>query len=136
MTTQLVVIPEILHLQLNRFDFSNFYGPTKIDTPITCPQQIDLKNYLISNHKNPSTTYKLYGILVHVGTVMSGHYFAELNLKINQEIDEWICFNDGCVYRIQQPATQRPHSKKLVYQETPYILIYIRNDCIQSFFSS
>jgi hypothetical protein len=63
--TQLVKLPEILHIQLNRNDFFGFTGPQKLNNFIKCPQQLDLKKYLIHEHQNHSTIYQLYGILVH-----------------------------------------------------------------------
>jgi ubiquitin carboxyl-terminal hydrolase 7 len=82
MTSKLVTLPEILHIQLNIFDWFSHPEPTKLDTLIQCPQQIDLKNYLIYNHKNSETIYQLYGILIHSGTIDEGHYFAKLNIGI------------------------------------------------------
>jgi ubiquitin C-terminal hydrolase len=134
MTTTFVILPEILHIQLNRFDFFSTNGPQKkLEYLIKCPQQIDLKKYLISNYQNPETIYILSGILVHRGTAFSGHYFAELKIGISSNIQNWICFNYSSVYSISKPTIERPYSNHH-FQETPYILINIRKDCIQSLF--
>jgi ubiquitin C-terminal hydrolase len=133
MITQLVKLPEILHIQLNRFDFFGFAGVQKLNNFIKCPRQLDLKKYLIHEHQNPSTIYQLYGILVHSGTALSGHYVSELNLGINKNVQEWYLFNDGSVFKISIPSTEKTPSNS-EYGETPYLLIYIRQDCIQSLF--
>jgi ubiquitin C-terminal hydrolase len=89
-----------------------------------------LFNFWISKSFN---YLSFYGILVHSGTALLGHYVSELNLGINKNTQEWYLFNDESVYKIPIPSTEKTPSNN-EYDVTPYILIYIRQDCIKSLF--
>ncbi|KAJ3180125.1 hypothetical protein HDU85_004128 [Gaertneriomyces sp. JEL0708] len=80
-------LPPILVLQLKRFT-ATFFGTRKMDEYVEFGEEIDLSNYLAPEtlEKQPntsavdvsqrSTKYRVYGIVVHSGGLLSGHYVA------------------------------------------------------------
>jgi ubiquitin carboxyl-terminal hydrolase 7 len=124
----IIDFPEILHIQLNRFKNDVHFGrPIKIKKFIQCSQRL-LFSRLDSLYLSAMCDYQLYGILIHSGTPTGGHYFVHLNLQMNNIL---YSFNDSFVERIQKPQTEEKYS-----EETPYVLAYIRHDCISSLFNS
>ena len=64
-------LPKILLIALNRFEFDYKKGfKMKINTPICIPDKI----IKIGNLEN--LNYDLYGIIIHSGSAISGHYFS------------------------------------------------------------
>ncbi|CAD8179644.1 unnamed protein product [Paramecium octaurelia] len=78
----------ILHLQRIVFNLDTFLNE-KINTRLEFPINLDLQQYTIN--KDQCTSYKLVGVVVHVGTADVGHYFSYIDIK-NQ--DQWLEFND------------------------------------------
>lgn len=60
------------------------------------------------------TTYKLYGVVYHIGGMGSGHYTASV-----LHDGQWYCFNDDRVYTI---------SEQDVCNANAYLLFYARDD--------
>ncbi|KAL9613274.1 MAG: hypothetical protein Q9167_002183 [Letrouitia subvulpina] len=70
--------PQVLHLQLKRFDFDiNREATMKINDRYEFPEVFDAAPYLSeSADKSEPWIYKLHGVLVHSGDVNAGHYYA------------------------------------------------------------
>lgn len=93
--------PNVLHLQLKRFDYDFMYDAlVKINDRHEFPENIDLKPYLDkSNSKVMSEDweYELYAVLIHSGDISSGHYYA----MIKPDADSgWFRFDDDKVIRV------------------------------------
>jgi ubiquitin carboxyl-terminal hydrolase 7 len=82
----------VLQINLNRFGFTSDGMPLKIQSKCEFGPTLDLRQ-----HAGPDDIYHLHGILVHAGTLNSGHYFCYL--RPTQQ-DEWFKFNDEHVTRI------------------------------------
>ncbi|CEP19062.1 hypothetical protein [Parasitella parasitica] len=88
--------PPVLQIPLKRFE----YNMTK-DTRVKFPPEIDLQPYHISRgpqNSQKSLKYILHGVLVHSGSINSGHYFAFVRPTAE---DKRFQFNDDRV----TPAT-------------------------------
>lgn len=101
--------PEILVFHLKRFRqtqkglaFTSFYDLKKIDDFIPFPEELDLAQFMAPNRADykgehppyldwppegptiPSVPYKLYAIVVHLGTMIGGHYVAYVLVDPNR----------------------------------------------------
>ena len=112
-------LPKILMCALNRFEFDYKKGiKKKINTPVSIPDKISH----IGNIDN--IEYNLYGIIVHSGGAMGGHYYSLIK---NFEDEKWFKFDDRVVYEI----SNIDEFKKIVSgnennfnDSTAYILLY------------
>lgn len=70
--------PQVLHLQLKRFEFDiNREATMKINDRYEFPEAFDAAPYLSeSADRSEPWIYKLHGVLVHSGDVNAGHYYA------------------------------------------------------------
>ncbi|KAL9551745.1 hypothetical protein MBANPS3_004101 [Mucor bainieri] len=97
--------PPVLQIQLKRFDYDMHKDAmVKINDRHEFPAEIDLQPYHVSreeqsqSQQNSSLKYILHGVLVHSGSITSGHYFAFV--RPTKE-GQWFKFNDERV----TPAT-------------------------------
>ena len=116
-------LPKILLIALNRFEFDYKKGiKKKINTPISIPDKINK----IGNFEN--LNYDLYGIIIHSGSAMSGHYFSLL--KNFEKEKKWYKFDDRCVYEINDINEYKKiisGNEKNLNDSTAYILLYRNN---------
>lgn len=89
--------PNVLHLQLKRFDYDFMYDRmVKINDHFEFPEVINLQKYL--DHENPhfdeNWEYELFAVLIHAGDVNSGHYYAMIKPSTNSR---WYRFEDDIV---------------------------------------
>ena len=114
-------LPKILICALNRFEYDYKKGlKKKINTPLNIPDKITT----IGNINN--IEYNLYGIIVHSGGAMGGHYFSLIQ---NFESDEkkWYKFDDRTVYEIGNIDEFKKHisgNEGNMNDSTAYILLY------------
>ena len=117
-------LPKILLIALNRFEYDYNKGiKKKINTPITIPDKINK----IGNLDN--LNYDLYGIIIHSGGAMSGHYFSLLKNFENDK--KWYKFDDRCVYEINDINEYKKiisGNEKNLNDSTAYILLYRNNN--------
>ena len=93
MGIEFVELPSVLQLHLSRivYDF-NYDQMVKLYTRFEFPKEIDLTKYLAKDaDRSRSNVYELYGVLVHYGSVLAGHYYAFLRTSTSTE---WFLFND------------------------------------------
>lgn len=133
--------PKVLCLLLNRFE-SDMRGTRKINSKLEFKTEIDLKNYLAEGCDEPAE-YKLFGVLVHNGSTIGGHYYAFLDVE-----GEWYKFNDSLVspatenqavddnaggnYSAFSSAIMGSMIKEKAF--SAYVLIYIKKDAYNSVF--
>lgn len=87
-------LPEVLVVPISR----GALGITKDIRPVACPNQLEL-----STDKGDTMVYVLQALLCHSGSgVHGGHYYA---LCLHPETGDWLCYNDKCVTKVQDPAT-------------------------------
>jgi ubiquitin carboxyl-terminal hydrolase 7 len=75
----------------------------KINDSFEFFETIDLSKYM-KNGKDDDNSYTLHSVVVHQGSANSGHYYAFIRPKLE---DNWILFND---------ETVRPADKYEVYK--------------------
>jgi ubiquitin carboxyl-terminal hydrolase 8 len=86
--------PNILVIDIKRFDWSNKKNQQLIDFPI---DELDLTKYVIG-YKKDTYIYELYGICNHSGNVYGGHYTS----YVKNANDKWYHFNDTNVTEIKK----------------------------------
>lgn len=99
MGTEFTKFPSVLHLHLQRFQFNHETEQMqKINDKFEFPESIDLAPYLApkADHSR-SMIYDLYGVLVHLGNVHSGHYYAFLRTSTKPQ---WYKFDDNVVSKV------------------------------------
>ena len=160
--------PNILFIQLKRFQYdSKTLSFNKKNNRISFKEEIDLTNYINENNNNSKNKrskkakekelYTLYCILVHSGSVESGHYFCFVKdfqnncyIKFNDTsvslAEEREVFNDifgGEIieYVIKNTSKKKYEPKYEVIDnikeisKNAYILIYIKKNKINDLFN-
>ena len=108
-------LPNILVIHLKRFE----RGFSKVGDEVELSKEIDMARY-VDRHaeslsENRGTTYKLYGMVNHSGSLWGGHYTA-----IAREVNStrWYTFDDSRVSPTDVPAVSGQ----------PYLLFYVRSN--------
>jgi len=87
-------LPNILVINLKRFEFDyNTMLKSKLNNYFEFPFELDMKEYLIENHKEINTKYELTGITIHFGFSDYGHYYD----LIKSPEGKWYKFNDNTI---------------------------------------
>nr|KAG5695092.1 hypothetical protein BaRGS_015068 [Batillaria attramentaria] len=103
--------PNVLTLQLNRFDYHRMAG--KINRHIQFPEKLNIRPYMSQKQGEP-IYYYLYGVLIHSGFhCNSGHYYC----YVKAPSKTWYLMNDSMVQTV--PASR-------VFQAEAYLLFYSR----------
>ena len=101
-------LPEILIIDLKRFNNMIRKNQKNIDIPLT---NLDLSEFVCGYNKT-QFVYDLYGVCNHSGSVMGGHYTANV-LNAN---GKWYSFNDRSVQQIR--------NKNQIITNKAYCLFY------------
>ena len=107
------LLPQVLILQLKRFTY-DLTNNSKITTKVQIEEVLNLEKFVPNNHTNQSTKYNLVAVLVHIGTLASGHYTTFARHLDNHY---WYHFNDKHV---------RLASLNEVITSDAYVLVYER----------
>ncbi|XP_051285245.1 trichohyalin-like isoform X2 [Dicentrarchus labrax] len=95
--------PPILNLLLKRFDFDyRRMSHYKSDCCVDVPLELKTKNQ----------TYKLYGMVNHMGSLTGGHYTATI---LSNEDETWYECNDSYVGKVEQLFEKGTYKSKTVY---------------------
>tara|TARA_B100000902_G_scaffold389513_1_gene436790 strand:+ start:4198 stop:5226 length:1029 start_codon:yes stop_codon:yes gene_type:complete len=86
-------LPEILIIDLKRFDNNIKKINKRIDVPLT---NLDLSKYVIG-YNSDKYVYDLFGVSNHIGNAFSGHYTAFIKNANNK----WYEFNDQVITSIE-----------------------------------
>lgn len=110
-------LPPILTIQLKRFEHFNGQG-SKIDSHVQIPLVLSMEDYVTekSSMLGNGGTYQLFGIVVHIGSVNTGHYIAYV-----KKDGMWFKFDDSTVTRVTQED---------VLSVRAYLLFYCINEFI------
>jgi ubiquitin carboxyl-terminal hydrolase 47 len=119
--------PKNLILCLNRFEYDLTKGiKKKINTEFDFPEKIEEINGIKSN-------YFLYGIIVHSGSAMNGHYYSII--KNYEDDNKWYKFDDINVYEIEnfnELYDKIKGNENNQNDNTAYLLFYIENSEIEN----
>ena len=92
-------LPNILVINLKRFEFDyNTMLKSKLNNYFEFPFELDMKEYLIEDHKEINTKYELTGITIHFGFSDYGHYYD----LIKSPDGKWYKFNDNVVFEFDE----------------------------------
>ena len=104
--------PNVATFQLKRFDYNRIFGG-KITKQITYPEILNLRPYM-SECKGEAINYKLFAVLVHLGTTSnSGHYFC----YVRNSNGNWYLMDDS---RVSSASLNQ------VLDQQAYMLFYTR----------
>ena len=111
-------LPEHLIIQLKRFSNNGVFS-VKNNNTIKFPFKnlTFTENYHEYRPRNYS--YNLYGVIYHVGSLSSGHYYAYTKNPLN---NKWYRFNDSTVQYIPDEIIERE-----IMNGGSYILFYKKN---------
>lgn len=116
--TEFKELPTVLFIHLSRFEFNTeFCEMTKVNDYFEFPKELDLRKYLDGDN-----VYELYGVLVHLGDVESGHFFCYLRTEIDS--DDWYMFDDENVTKKTEADAINNNFGNKNY--SAYMLVYIR----------
>eukprot|EP01101_Sappina_pedata_P002182 TRINITY_DN12439_c0_g1_i1.p1 TRINITY_DN12439_c0_g1~~TRINITY_DN12439_c0_g1_i1.p1 ORF type:complete len:1099 (+),score=421.81 TRINITY_DN12439_c0_g1_i1:26-3298(+) len=130
--------PPILELQLKRFEYDPYKDAnTKINQRFAFPVELDLSKYLKDEKDEGLTKYSLYGVLIHLGNVNMGHYYAYLRPDLNS--NNWYKFDDEKVTRVSEKcavddnfgedlAPGKRYQMTIKNSSNAYMLIYVRHN--------
>ncbi|KAF2269585.1 ubiquitin carboxyl-terminal hydrolase-like protein [Lojkania enalia] len=143
--------PEVLHLQLKRFEYDiNRDAMMKVNDRYEFPEIWDASPYLSDGaDKSEPWIYHLHGVLVHSGDLNAGHYYAFL--KPTKEGDFYKFDDDRVTKATKREALEEnfggdyTHTNGNVSQRNPYtrtwsakrsmsayMLVYIRESRLDS----
>ena len=88
--------PEMLVVNIMRFDISNPDEAKKSDTPVSIPLVLETLGPIVERAQD--SAYVLTGVVCHSGTINSGHYTATV-MKPNRQ---WLLCNDSTLTHIPQ----------------------------------
>ena len=89
--TRIEVAPSVLVVQLNRFEYDfTTWERYKVNSRYEFPLELDLGKLMVDSSQ--SIPYRLTGIVLHSGTVDSGHYTSLIKYGA-----KWYCFDDRTV---------------------------------------
>ncbi|TID22675.1 ubiquitin carboxyl-terminal hydrolase 21 [Venturia nashicola] len=149
--------PEVLHLQLKRFEYDfNRDTMMKINDRYEFPEIWDASPYLSEEaDRSEPWIYRLHGVLVHSGDLNAGHYYAFLKPQAD---GEWYRFDDDRVMKALpreaisdnfggeaspqangQTAGQRnPYTRTWTQKRSnnAYMLVYIRESRLNNILST
>ncbi len=111
--------PPVLVLNLKRFAQTERGRMRKSDRPVPFPLELDLSAFCHRDSEAEATSYRLYGVVEHSGSLHSGHYVAysrESTCGADEE-GGWHYLSDTTVKRV---------SLDKVLQSQAYILFYRR----------
>lgn len=99
--TTICSLPQILVLAIQRYN--NKDRMMKNNTEIVFEEKINLTELIdrecydySSSSSSSSTTYNLFGAINHIGSINSGHYYANIKIK-----GEWYNFDDSKVTKLK-----------------------------------
>jgi len=86
-------LPDILVMDIKRFNYTNSKNNTLVDFPI---DNLDLSGYVIGYNRS-SYVYNLYGVCNHMGGVNGGHYTC----FVKNDNGKWYHYDDDVVTEVK-----------------------------------
>ena len=140
--------PEVLHLQLKRFQYDmERDAMMKINDRYEFPEIFDAEPYLTTKaDRSESWVYQLRGVLVHSGDLNAGHYYAFI--KPNKDgwfyrydddkvtkatMREVLEDNFGGEFLHPDGRPVRVKNKPVMRQNSAYMLVYIRQSRVDRY---
>ena len=102
------ILPEVLILHLSRF---NPLG--KNAEFVAFDDELDMTSFVVDAKRS---LYRLRGFVCHMGTLVSGHYFACVRYR---DTDKWFCCNDQTITPVDSDMLGK-------YKRQAYLIFYER----------
>ena len=118
---KIVDVPEVLVLQLKRFDYDvERQRRIKLNDRLAVPFSFDIHTFF---ENCPSMKFDLSGIVMHAGTADHGHY-----VSIVKKNNKWVKYDDDLVEDVSQENMERivASSNPQIEFSCPYLLIYTK----------
>lgn len=131
---ELIEIPSVLFIQLERFRYDREVGEMiKVNSVFAFPEEIDMNLYVAEKKEEPDM-YKLYGVVVHSGDPLEGHFRVFLRTSLD---DRWYEFNDSVVKVSSSVKAMEMNfgGEMLESGACAYVLIYVREADVSWLFS-
>eukprot|EP01080_Neovahlkampfia_damariscottae_P002445 gene2445-3155_t len=119
-------LPDILTLHLKRFDIdyeSYDFRHIKLNNQVIFPMTLNMNKYISKNEEKKENFYELTSVLIHSGSLSSGHYYA----YIKNEKNEWFEFNDSNVSKIEFEDIEKAYGDENS-KSNAYMLLYSREN--------
>ncbi|OHT01712.1 hypothetical protein TRFO_31374 [Tritrichomonas foetus] len=136
--TEFIKFPSVLYFQLKRIEYDvKKHKMVRINSHFEYPLSIDMSQFLADDVPKPDDMiYDLYGILVHAGDEINGHFYAYL--RTDPDDDQWYLFNDSSVsFASEQQAVSNNFGGKKNEERqhySAYILIYMKRKDLKDLF--
>ena len=109
--TELWDLPEVLVVHIKRFVFS----VEDIDFVKVQEEVCFEKEMTISSVRKTTGTYDLYGVVHHYGSILGGHYSAEVRDLSNTEEESWFDCDDYHIKPLEEPEIKSSSAYLLFY---------------------
>ena len=97
-----IKLPPVLIFQLKRFEYNNeIKSIEKLNDYYEFYDQLNMNQYIINKNGNDDYSYTLISVVVHKGNVFGGHYYAFINQDPEHKNENWFCFNDEYVKKVE-----------------------------------
>jgi len=125
---KLKVLPNILIIQLKRFDLLYGANNMKLNTYCEFPYELNLKNYMdTSESYEDYFCYSIKGVIIHTGILNSGHYYSLIKDSSEQT---WVKFDDTIIeeYDFNKLASEAFGNEREESENSrnAYLLVYER----------
>lgn len=109
-------LPDILIIQLKRFEHMNKKINTQVDFPI---DEFDLRDYVVPETRDlEQTKYRLYAVIYHYGVLGGGHYVAACEARNPQNGElRWLKFDDKDRSELSKESLVNPLAYVLFYRK-------------------
>ncbi|GJQ10479.1 hypothetical protein GpartN1_g2270.t1 [Galdieria partita] len=99
-----ITLPPVLQLHLKRFEYDFAHDMmVKINDHYKFYETIHLNSFVSREESmepcNVDYTYDLHAVLVHMGDIYGGHYYAFIRPNLLQDPDGWYKFDDDLVFK-------------------------------------
>lgn len=102
-----------LILQLLRFDMSSYPNIRKNNTIIDYPINLNIGDYVLSND---NYNYELYGVILHFGSILGGHYICYVKRNIGG-FTKWFKCDDESISEVSvSEVLNNRNAYMLLYQ--------------------
>ena len=114
--------PPFLVIHLKRFQQTGLFGRTqKLDAAIEFDEYLDTSPFIMPSQDAEqdeiiSTRYKLYGIVVHSGSLFGGHYIAYIRHLQDEKDDEWVYCSDSHTRTVPWDIVKKCQAYMLFYE--------------------
>ena len=117
---KIITTPKILIIKIKRY-FQIGNNLCKNNKFITYPETLDISQHITTKNTN----YSLYGVINHVGTMNSGHYYTYIK-KYNIDAEKLIFSNDW--YICNDRTISEISLSDVLVSKNAYMLFYYSNE--------